>query len=70
VRIERGNGVYYMSLSMIITLIISCAVCIVIIMMALGGMQVTNPIARYAGIGVACAIGVVIGQMIHRKYVA
>jgi len=59
-----------MSLSMIITLVISVAVCIVIIMMALGGMQITNPIARYAGIGVAAALGVVIGQIIHRKYVA
>jgi hypothetical protein len=59
-----------MSLSMIITLAISIAVCIVIIMMALGGMQVTNPIARYAGIGVACALGVFIGQIVHRKYVA
>ena len=59
-----------MSLSMIITLAISCAVCIVIVMMALGGMQITNPIARYAGIGVACAIGIVIGQIVHRKYVA
>jgi len=59
-----------MSLSMIITLAISCAICIVIIMMTLGGMQITNPIARYAGIGVACALGVVIGQIIHRKYVA
>jgi hypothetical protein len=59
-----------MSLSMIITLAISIAVCIVIIMMALGGMNVTSPIARYAGIGVACAIGIVIGQIIHRKYVA
>jgi len=55
---------------MIITLAISCAVCIVIVMMALGGMQITNPIARYAGIGVACAIGIVIGQIVHRKYVA
>lgn len=59
-----------MSLSMIITHAISCAVCIVIVMMALGGMQITNPIARYAGIGVACAIGIVIGQIVHRKYVA
>lgn len=59
-----------MSLSMIITLAISIAVCIVIIMMALGGMQITSPIARYAGIGVACALGVVIGQIVHRKYVA
>jgi len=55
---------------MIITHAISCAVCIVIVMMALGGMQITNPIARYAGIGVACAIGIVIGQIVHRKYVA
>jgi hypothetical protein len=59
-----------MSLSMIITLAISIAVFIVIIMMTLGGMNVTNPIARYAGIGVACFLGVVIGQIIHRKYVA
>ncbi len=59
-----------MSLSMIITLAISIAVCIVIIMMVLGGMQITSPIARYAGIGVACALGVVIGQIVHRKYVA
>jgi hypothetical protein len=55
---------------MIITLAISIAVFIVIIMMALGGMQIVNPIARYAGIGVACFLGVVIGQIIHRKYVA
>jgi|GEM_PF-2946282 len=59
-----------MSLSMIITLAISIAVFIVIIMLALGGMQIVNPIARYAGIGVACFLGVVIGQIIHRKYVA
>jgi hypothetical protein len=59
-----------MSLSMIITLAVSIAVCIVIIMMALGGMNVTSPIARYAGIGVACFLGIVIGQIVHRKYVA
>jgi hypothetical protein len=59
-----------MSLSMIITLAISCAVCIVVIMMALGGLNFTSPVARYSGIAVACAIGVVIGQIIHRKYVA
>jgi hypothetical protein len=59
-----------MSLSMIITLAISIAVSIVVIMMALGGMNVTSPIARYAGIGIACFLGVVIGQIVHRKYVA
>ena len=59
-----------MSLSMIITLAISIAVCIVIVMMPLGGMNVTSPIARYAGIGFACFLGVVIGQIVHRKYVA
>jgi len=59
-----------MSLSMIITLAISIAVCIVIVMMTLGGMNVTSPIARYAGIGFACFLGVVIGQIVHRKYVA
>lgn len=59
-----------MSLSMIITLAVSIAVCIIVIMMALGGMNVTSPIARYAGIGVACFLGVVIGQIVHRKYVA
>lgn len=59
-----------MSLSMIITLAISIAVFIVIIMMTLGGMNVTSLIARYAGIGVACFLGIVVGQIIHRKYVA
>ena len=59
-----------MSLSMIITLAVSIAVCIIVIMMTLGGMNVTSPIARYAGIGVACFVGVLIGQIVHRKYVA
>ncbi len=59
-----------MSLSMIITLAISIAVFIIVIMGTLGGMNVTSPIARYAGIGVACFLGVVIGQIVHRKYVA
>ena len=59
-----------MSLSMILSLAISIAVCIVIIMVALGGMNITSPIARYAGIGVACFLGVIIGQMVHRKYFA
>jgi hypothetical protein len=58
------------SLSLIITLAISLAVCIVIVMMTLGAMNVTSPVARYAGMAVACAIGFLIGQMIHRKYVA
>jgi hypothetical protein len=59
-----------MSLSMIITLAISLAVFIVVIMMTLGAMNVTSPVARYAGIGVACFLGIVVGQIIHRKYVA
>lgn len=59
-----------MSLSMIITLAISIEVCIVVIMATLGGMNVTSPIARYAGIGVASFLGIVIGQIIHAKYVA
>ncbi len=59
-----------MSLSMILSLAISIAVCIVIIMLVLGGMNITSPIARYAGIGVGCFSGVVIGQMVHRKYFA
>jgi hypothetical protein len=59
-----------MSLSMILSLAISIAVCIVIIMLALGGMNITSPIARYAGIGAGCFLGVIIGQMVHRKYFA
>ena len=59
-----------MSLSMIITLAVTIAICIVVTMLALSGMNLTSPIARYAGIGVACALGVVIGQMVHRKYIA
>jgi hypothetical protein len=55
---------------MILSLAISIAVCIVIIMLALGGMNITSPIARYAGIGAGCFLGVVIGQMVHRKYFA
>jgi hypothetical protein len=59
-----------MSMSMILSLAISIAVCIIIIMGTLGGMNVTSPIARYAGIGVACFLGVIIGQLVHRKYFA
>lgn len=58
-----------MCLSMIITLAVSVAVCIVIVMMTLGGLNVTSPIARYAGLFVAAAAGVVIGQVVHRNYV-
>jgi hypothetical protein len=64
------GGVQFMSWSMIVTLAISIAVFIVIIMMALGGMNVTSPVARYAGIGIACFLGIVVGQIIHRRYVA
>ncbi len=59
-----------MSLSMILSLAISIAVCIVVIMAVLGGMNVASPIARYAGIGVACFLGVIIGQLVHRKFFA
>lgn len=59
-----------MSLSMILSLVISIAVCIVVIMLVIGGLNVTSPIARYAGIGAGCFLGVVIGQMVHRKYFA
>ena len=59
-----------MSLSMILSLAIGIAVCIVVIMLVLGGMNVTSPIARYAGIGVGCFLGVIIGQTVHRKYFA
>jgi hypothetical protein len=59
-----------MSWSMILSLAISIAVCIVVIMATLGGMNVTSPIARYAGIGVACFLGIIIGQMAHRRFFA
>jgi hypothetical protein len=59
-----------MSLSMIVTLAISLAVCIIIVMGTLGGLNVTSPIARYAGIGFACFLGIIIGQLVHRKYFA
>jgi hypothetical protein len=59
-----------MSWSMILSLAISIAVCIVVIMGTLGGMNVTSPIARYAGIGVACFLGIIIGQMAHRRFFA
>lgn len=59
-----------MSLSMILSLAISIAVCIVVIMLVLGGMNIASPIARYAGIGVGCFLGVIIGQMAHRRFFA
>lgn len=59
-----------MSVSRIITLAISVAICIVIVMMMVGALNIASPIARYTGIVIACIAGIVIGQAIHRKYVA
>jgi hypothetical protein len=56
-----------MSWQSIVSTAICIAVFIVIIMMTLGGLNVTSAIARYAGIGVACLLGIITGPMLQRK---
>ncbi len=59
------------SLSLIITLAICIAVSIVVVMMILGGpLGVTNSLVRTLGFAVATAIGFLLGQYVHRTYVA
>jgi uncharacterized membrane protein required for colicin V production len=59
-----------MSLSQIVTLAVSLAVSIVVVMMTLGAFGVTSSIGRTIGFGFACAVGFVIGQFVHQRYVA
>jgi hypothetical protein len=59
------------SLSLIITLAISIAISIVIVMMILGGpLGVTSSLVRTIGFAVASALGFLIGQYVHKTYVA
>lgn len=59
-----------MPVSQIVTIAVSMAVAIVVIMMLIGALGITSAIVRYLGFGVACVIGYFAGGMIHGKYVA
>lgn len=59
------------SLSLIITLAICIAVSIVVVMMILGGpLGVTSSVVRTIGFAAAIAIGFLVGQYVHKNYVA
>lgn len=58
------------SLSLVITLAVCMAICIIAVMMTLGGMGVTSSIGRTMGFAAATAIGFILGQYVHKNYVA
>jgi hypothetical protein len=57
------------SVKAIIIMAICIAICIVVVMMALGAMGAGSGL-RNAGIFAACAVGVLLGQFVFKKYVA
>ncbi len=57
------------SLSLIITLAVCIAACIVVTMMVLGGLGATSGV-RSAGLFAASAIGLLLGKYVQRTYVA
>lgn len=57
------------SVKAIITMAVCIAICIVVVMMTLGAMNVSSGM-RNAGIFAACAVGLLLGQFVFKKYVA
>ena len=57
------------SIPAIITMAVCIAICIVIVMMALGAMGAGSGL-RNAGIFAACAVGLLLGQYVYKSYIA
>ncbi len=61
------QGQLQMTWQAIVSIAICAAVFIVTISLILGGLNITSPIARYAGIGIGAALGVVTGPILQKK---
>jgi hypothetical protein len=58
-----------LSFSAIVTMAVCIAACIVVVMMTLGAMGASSAI-RSAGLFLACGAGLLLGQYVHKTYVA